>query len=118
VEAAMMRTPFVMVYCVSSVTYLLGKPRVKVPHFAMVNLIAGERIVPELVQHDFTAENVVTHVQEIIPDGTERERMLEGLAAVMNRLRPPHCSGGPTQRPADRAAGIILALAPTFKLRA
>jgi lipid-A-disaccharide synthase len=118
VEAAMMRTPFVMVYCVSSVTYLLGKPRVKVPHFAMVNLIAGERIVPELVQHDFTAENVVAHVQEIIPDGTERERMLEGLAAVMNRLRPPHCSGGPTQRPADRAAGIILALAPTFKLRA
>ena len=43
VEAAMMRTPFVMVYCVSALTYFLGKPRVKVPHFAMVNLIAGEK---------------------------------------------------------------------------
>ena len=40
VEAAMMNTPFVMVYRVSTLTYLLGKPRVKVPRFAMVNLIA------------------------------------------------------------------------------
>ena len=37
----MMRTPFVMVYCVSPLTYILGKPRVKVPLFAMVYLIAG-----------------------------------------------------------------------------
>ena len=51
----MMRTPFVMVYRVSPLTYMLGKPRVKVPRFAMVNLIAGEEVVPELVQHDFTA---------------------------------------------------------------
>src|SRR5882724_3876157 len=49
VEAAMMETPFVMVYRVSSLTYLLGRPRIKVPHFAMVNLIAGEEVVPELV---------------------------------------------------------------------
>jgi lipid-A-disaccharide synthase len=59
VEAAMMNTPFVMVYRVSPVTYLLGKPRVKIPRFAMVNLIAEEEIVPELVQHDFTAARVV-----------------------------------------------------------
>src|ERR1700722_3708824 len=59
VEAAMMNTPFVMVYRVSPLTYLLGKPRVKVPRFAMVNLIAGEEIVPELVQRDFTATNVI-----------------------------------------------------------
>ncbi len=60
VEAAMMNTPFVMVYRVSPLTYILGKPRVKVPRFAMVNLIAGEEVVPELVQQDFTAEKVVT----------------------------------------------------------
>ncbi len=41
VEAAMMETPFVMVYRVSPLTYALGRPRVKVPRFAMVNLIAG-----------------------------------------------------------------------------
>src|SRR5579862_634681 len=56
VEAAMMGTPFVMVYRVSPLTYLLGKPRIKVPYFAMVNLIAGEKIVPELVQRNFTAQ--------------------------------------------------------------
>ena len=53
VEAALMGLPFVMVYRVSPLTYFLGKPRVKVPHFAMVNLIAGKEVVPELVQHDF-----------------------------------------------------------------
>jgi len=74
VEAAMMETPFVMVYRVSSLTYLLGRPRVKVPHFAMVNLIAGEEVVPELVQQDFTAEKVVTKVNEIIADGPARNK--------------------------------------------
>ena len=62
VEAAMMNTPFVMVYRVSRLTYLLGKPRVKVSRFAMVNLIADDEVVPELVQDDFTAQNVVDHI--------------------------------------------------------
>lgn len=110
VEAAMMNLPFVMVYRVSALTYLMGKPRVKVPRFAMVNLIAGEEIVPELVQHNFTAENVVARVKEIIPDGPARQRMLKGLARVKARLRSPS-EGSPSEHPADRAAGIILGLA-------
>jgi lipid-A-disaccharide synthase len=110
VEAAMMNTPFVMVYCVSSLTYLLGKPRVKVPHFAMVNLIGGKQVVPELVQHDFNAQNVVSRLQEILPDGSARERMLEDLARVKARLRPPGADSGTGQHPADRAAEIILNL--------
>jgi lipid-A-disaccharide synthase len=112
VEAAMMRTPFVMVYCVSSLTYLLGKPRVKVPHFAMVNLIAGKEIVPELVQHDFTARNVVARLQEILPDGPVRERMLDGLSQVKEELRAAkETLNGSAVSPADRAASIILTLA-------
>jgi lipid-A-disaccharide synthase len=112
VEAAMMRTPFVMVYRVSPLTYLLGKPRVKVPRFAMVNLIAGEEVVPELVQHDFTAGKVVAQIKEILPDGPPRARMLEGLTEVKARLRPPqNATAGPSPHPADRAAEIILALA-------
>ena len=108
----MMHTPFVMVYRVSSLTYLLGKPRVKVPHFAMVNLVAGGQVVPELVQHDFTAANVVARLQGILPDGAERNRMLEGLARVKDRLRATENAGEDvTQHPADRAAEIILALA-------
>lgn len=110
VEAAMMKTPFVMVYRVSPLTYTLGKPRVKVPRFAMVNLIAGEEVVPELVQQDFTAEKVVGKVKEILPDGPARDRMLEGLARVKARLRTPESDSGAAQHPADRAADIILAL--------
>ncbi len=108
VEAAMMNTPFVMVYRVSPLTYLLGKPRVKVPHFAMVNLIAGEQVVPELVQHDFTAGNVVARLHEILPDGSPRERMLKGLAQVKARLHVTQGASAATQHPADRAAEIIL----------
>jgi lipid-A-disaccharide synthase len=111
VEAAMMRTPFVMVYRVSLLTYLLGKPRVKVPRFAMVNLIAGEEVVPELVQRDFTAQNVVARVQEILPEGAARDRMIEGLMRVKAMLRAPaSASEGPAQPPADRAAAIILSI--------
>lgn len=105
VEAAMMNTPFVMVYRVSALTYLMGKPRVKVPRFAMVNLIAGEEVVPELVQQHFTAANVVARIKDILPDGGPRERMLAGLASVRSKLRAPGAT-----HPADRAARLILRL--------
>jgi lipid-A-disaccharide synthase len=111
VEAAMMNLPFVMVYRVSPLTYFLGKSRVKVPHFAMVNLIAEEEIVPELVQHDFTARNVVARLKEILPDGPPRERMLAGLERVRSLLRPSEAASG-SPHPADRAAQIILNLPP------
>ena len=116
VEAAMMNTPFVMVYRVSPLTYLLGKPRVKVPRFAMVNLIAEEEVVPELVQHDFTATKVVAGLTEILQDGPVRARMLKGLARVKARLRAPATASGPAQHPADRAAEIILGLLPSHDL--
>jgi lipid-A-disaccharide synthase len=109
VEAAMMNTPFVMVYRVSPLTYMLGKPRVKVPRFAMVNLIAGEEVVPELVQHDFTAAKVVSCMETILADGPARQHMQEGLAQVRTRLRGP-ANDIPARHPADRAAQIILTL--------
>jgi len=104
VEAAIMGTPFVMVYRVSPLTYALGKPRVKVPYFAMVNLIAGEDVVPELVQHKFTVENIVAELNKIIPDGKPRTRMIERLAAVKARLK----QGNGGAHPAETAAEIIL----------
>ncbi len=108
VEAAMMSTPFVMVYRVSPLTYALGKPRIKVPHFAMVNLIAEREVVPELVQDDFTAAKVVEALNRIIPDGPAREAMLEGLASVKARLRSGE--SGDRRHPADRAADAVLEL--------
>jgi lipid-A-disaccharide synthase len=108
VEAAIMGTPFVMVYRVSPLTYALGKPRVKVPYFAMVNLIAEQEVVPELVQHKFTAENIVAEMNKIIPDGAPRTRMIERLAEVKARLKIR--SGGAQQHPSETAAEIILGM--------
>ncbi len=108
IEAAIMGTPFVMVYRVSGLTYLLGRWRVKVPHFAMVNLIAGEQIVPELVQQDFTAENVVARLNEILPDGPVRSKMIAGLAGVKARLQ----GSEQEMRAADRAAEVVMGLLP------
>ncbi len=110
VEAALMSTPFVMVYRVSPLTYFLGKPRVKVPHFAMVNLIAGEEVVPELVQGNFTAGNIVARLGAILADGSARESMLGGLAGVREQLRGPQGSSGSAHAAADRAAEIILSI--------
>ena len=107
VEAAMMGTPFVMVYRVSPLTYRLGRPRVKVPYFAMVNLIAGEEAVPELVQQDFTAEKVVTRLNEILVEGPARNKMITGLAGVKARLRGPVEEG---RHPVDRAAQAVMSL--------
>jgi lipid-A-disaccharide synthase len=99
-----METPFVMVYRVTPLTYLLGRSTVKVPHFAMVNLIAGERVVPELVQQEFTAERVAAEMNRIIPDGSDREKMLKGLPQVRRLLR----CGGTNMPPADKAAGVVI----------
>lgn len=109
VEAALMHTPFVMVYRVSRLTYLLGRSQVKVPHFAMVNLIAGKEVVPELVQHDFTKENIRRELVKILVDGSPwRNAMLAGLEQVRTALAGP---AGAVPAP-DRAAEIILAMLP------
>jgi lipid-A-disaccharide synthase len=110
VEAAMMGTPFVMVYRVSRATYLLGKPRIKVSHFAMVNLIAGEEIVPELVQQNFTAEKVVARLNEVLPYGPARDKMIEGFARVKAKLQGENLAPG---HPADRAAEAVLQVCRT-----
>ena len=74
----------------------------------MVNLIAGEELVPELVQDDFTADQVVSRIQEILPDGVARDRMLEGMARVKKLLRGPDPD---SLSPAEVAADLILRVA-------
>ncbi|HET8827269.1 MAG TPA: lipid-A-disaccharide synthase, partial [Terriglobales bacterium] len=101
VEAALMELPFVMVYRVTGMTYLLGRSTVKVPYFAMVNLIAGEKVVPELVQHDFTPDAVAGEVRKIIPDGPARAEMLEGLRRVKSRLQGPNGRASAPRRAAE-----------------
>jgi lipid-A-disaccharide synthase len=70
-------------------------------------LIAGKEIVPELVQHDFTAEKVVARLQQIIADGPARDQMILGLKEVKDRLGHP---GGDRLHPADQASEAIFKL--------
>jgi lipid-A-disaccharide synthase len=105
VEAALIGTPMVVVYRLSGLTWRLGRRLVKLDHFAMPNLIAGRQIVPELIQNDFTAENVVAELRKIIPDGADRRRMLIDLAEVRAKLKPTDTP------PAQRAAQVVLEVA-------
>jgi lipid-A-disaccharide synthase len=104
VEAALTGTPFIVVYRLSPLTWLLGRRLVSVDTFAMPNLIAGRRVVPELIQSGFTAENVVRELTAILADGPARRQMQEGLQEVQQRLRDKE--GG--ESPAMRAAREIL----------
>ncbi|MGA7343873.1 MAG: lipid-A-disaccharide synthase [Terracidiphilus sp.] len=86
VEAALIGNPFVVVYRVSPLTYAIARRMVKVPHVAMANLIAGKRVVPELIQHDFTAANIVQHLERLLPDGDARQSMMRGLGTIRDAL--------------------------------
>ena len=101
VEAALIGTPFIMVYRVSPLTWKLGRPLVSVPFFAMPNLIAGREVVPELVQDNFTPENIVTRMNEILSDGAARETMIAGLSEVREKLAPPAGSASASARAAE-----------------
>jgi lipid-A-disaccharide synthase len=109
VEAALIGNPFVVVYRVSPLTYAIAKRVVKVPHVAMANLIAGKRVVPELIQHDFTAANIVQQLNRLLPEGPVRESMRKELGGIRDALRakPEGKPGDPlADSPAARLAVI------------
>ena len=109
VEAALIGTPFVMVYRLGRLTWALGRRLVKLPHYGMVNLIAGREVVPELIQERFTPEAVECHVRVMLEDGPARQRTLEALAEVRERLKGETPSVRET--PAQRAARAVLRVA-------
>jgi lipid-A-disaccharide synthase len=86
VEAALLNAPMVTFYQVTPLTYHLGKRLVDVPFYSMVNLIAGRPLVPELIQHDMTAENLAGHALRLLSDDAARAEMREGLAGVARQL--------------------------------
>lgn len=92
VETALLGTPMVVVYRLSPITYLMGRPLVRVPHFAMVNLIAGRRVVPELIQAAFTPERVAAEVLSLLQDGRRAGEVRAALATVRERLGAPGAS--------------------------
>lgn len=92
VDAAMMGNPFVVVYRLSKTSYAVARRVVDIPHVAMVNLIAGRRLVPELIQQDFTAERIVADLAPLLVDGELRSTMQTGLRAVREALQPASTS--------------------------
>jgi lipid-A-disaccharide synthase len=106
VEAALIGNPFVVVYKVSPVSYAVAKRVVDVPHVAMVNLIAGRRAVPELIQGDFTAENVVSHLRPLLEEGPARDGMIASLREISGMLKAEDNESGDSA--IDRAARITM----------
>jgi lipid-A-disaccharide synthase len=92
VQAALHECPMVVVYRLSPLTYRLGRRFVRVDTFAMANLVAGKRVVPELIQDDFTPGRVASEALAILTDPERREAMKRELAEVRKRLGTPGAS--------------------------
>jgi lipid-A-disaccharide synthase len=92
VQTTIHDTPMVIVYRLSPLTYRLARRLVTVDSVGMVNLIAGERIVPELIQHEFTPGAVAAEAIAVLTDAGRRARVHEGLARVRERLGGPGAS--------------------------
>jgi lipid-A-disaccharide synthase len=120
VLAAIVGNPFVVVYRVSPLTFALAKRLVRYPEefpdmtdaagnlpVAMPNLIAGRRIVPELLQDRFTAQNVAFELAPLLADTPERHSQIAGLAELRHLLLAP---GDPQVMPLGRAADIVVEL--------
>jgi len=103
IEAALLDVPMVVVYRVTPLTALLAKPLVRTPFFSMVNLIAGKRAVPEVIQNDFTPSRVASEVFRLLNDQSARESLRRDLAEVRQRLGPP----GAVERAADAILELI-----------
>ncbi len=118
-QAAVIGNPFVVVYRVSPLTFRLAKRLIRYPAeipaqedaygnlpIAMVNLVAGRRVVPELIQQQFTAANVADALRPLLADTPERARMMADLAEVRRMLLPPGALGS-IQRVCDAVEDLL-----------
>jgi len=99
-ETGLMGVPMVIVYRLSSLSYHIGRMLVDVKHIGLVNIVAGEKIVPELVQHDATPEKIAGAMTEIMGNP-------EYYKQIQNKLAGVHAQLGETGA-SIRAASIVL----------
>jgi lipid-A-disaccharide synthase len=85
-EIAIIGVPFVAVYRVNKLSYLLGKRFVKINLYSIVNILAGKEVIRELIQHEYTAENIVTEMRRILIDPGIREEMLTQFGHIRTML--------------------------------
>jgi lipid-A-disaccharide synthase len=103
VQAALHGKPMVVLYKLSPMTYRMSKPLARVDMYAMVNLIAGERVVMELIQDACTADAVAAEAVKLLTDAGYRQSMSAKIAEVRSRLGGP----GASERAADAVLHVI-----------
>jgi len=103
VEAALMDAPMIVVYRLAPLTAAIARLLVRTQMFAMVNLIAGKPVVPELVQKDFTPARLANETIRLLNSPNARAEMRQGLAEVRQKLGPP----GAVERAADLIAEML-----------
>jgi lipid-A-disaccharide synthase len=104
-EAALLGAPLVSFYRVTPLTWYIGRPLVNVPFYTMVNLVAGRRVIPELIQNDMTGERIAAEALVLLESESTRAEMKVGLDEV-KRLLSSH--GDPLEESARRVATSLL----------
>jgi len=102
-QAAIHGIPMVIIYKVSPISAWLGKLLVRVPHVGLVNLVAGQSLVPELLQDDATGDKIARAIHTMIDDGDQLNHLRHRLIALRDELGGP----GASERVADLALGMI-----------
>jgi lipid-A-disaccharide synthase len=102
-ETALMLRPMVVVYRLSWLSYLVGRLFVRVAHFALVNLLAGRAVVPELLQRQASPDRMAAALEPLLADGPARAEQLRGLAEVRSSLGAP----GAPRRVAEELAAFL-----------
>ncbi|HEX7232939.1 MAG TPA: lipid-A-disaccharide synthase [Candidatus Binatia bacterium] len=102
VEIALLGRPMIIVYRLSWLTYLIARWLVRVDHIGMVNLIAGQRLMPELIQQDVNAERIAAETKVLLDDAKMRARITKELSKLRERLGRPGA--------ADRVAELALSM--------
>ena len=87
-ELALAGVPMAVTYRVNPLTAMIARRMIKIPHVAMVNLLAGREIVPELLQENCTPEKLAQTVETLIRDRAAAQAQRDGFGAVMASLRP------------------------------
>jgi lipid-A-disaccharide synthase len=87
-ESAILGTPVVVMYRLSRATYMLARKLVRVPHFSLVNIVAGKEVVPELIQHEVNGARIADEVRKLVAPG-KYEAVTADLAAIRAKLGEP-----------------------------
>lgn len=101
-QTALVQTPMVIIYKGSPFTYAIGKRLVSISHFGLPNIVAGRRVIRELLQHEASPEAIAKEIEHIIDDAEYRNTMLADLAEIRSRMGSPGC--------AERVARMLLEL--------